>query len=89
MNVVTRVKCIDIAKLDHLKAINGPCYIQNSAVSKRVIKRSRCNLFPCKLEFHIIKIGYKGVCISRTFMKYGIQISCQTLFFVLLLLDVL
>ena len=31
-----------IAKLDHLGSMNGPCYIQNRAVTNRVIKRSRC-----------------------------------------------
>ena len=28
---------------DHLGSMDGPCYIQNSALTKRVIKRSRCS----------------------------------------------
>ena len=42
---VMSVKYRYIAKLYHLGSMNGPCYIQNRAVTKRVIKRSRCMFF--------------------------------------------
>ena len=35
-----------IVIVDHLGSMDGPCYIQNRALMKHVIKRSRCTITP-------------------------------------------
>ena len=46
-----------IVILDHLGSMGGPCYIQNRALTKRVIKRSRC------ISFFIFGLAYYHYCV--------------------------